>query len=155
MDFGKKLAIWGHFSQNKWISHFHMGYTIKIQEKNCSIFFWPQNCHICMDFQKVGQFWYWQSLANWNSSSDFKKPAIRGDFRRVLQKKHGRFFVFLRKSLKIAQNRLKSHQMRRWIWIGLTLPISKLSKILKFHAQMAIWQLFEKWTVFFSMHFKA
>ena len=54
------------------------------------------------------------------------------------------------KSPKITQNRLKSHQIRRWIWISLTLPISKLSKILKFHAQMAIWQLFEKWTVFFQ-----
>ena len=46
---------------------------IKIQEKNCSIFFWPQNCHICIEFQKVVQFWYWQSLTNPNSLSEFRR----------------------------------------------------------------------------------
>ena len=56
---------------------------------------------------------------------------------------------FLQNPPKIAPNRRFSNIWRR-IRICLTLPISKLSKILKFHAQMAIWQLFEKWTVFFQ-----
>ena len=46
---------------------------IKIQEKNCSIFFWPQNRQILIKIQKVGEFWYWQSLANQNSSSEFRR----------------------------------------------------------------------------------
>ena len=46
---------------------------IKIQEKNCSIFFWPLNPQILIKIQKVGEFWYWQSLANQNSSSEFRR----------------------------------------------------------------------------------
>ena len=55
------------------LAYFHLGYTIKIQEKNCLIFFLPQNRQILIKIQKVGEFWYWQSLANQNSSSEFRR----------------------------------------------------------------------------------
>ena len=38
------------------LAYFHLGYTIKIQEKNCSIFFLPQNAQILIKIQKVGEF---------------------------------------------------------------------------------------------------
>ena len=60
------------------------------------MFFWPQNRHLCIDFQKVGQFWYRQSLANLNSSSEFMRfSAIFGNFGRFLRncRKSGPFFL--------------------------------------------------------------
>ena len=88
--------------------YFHLGYTIKILEKTCSIFNSPLNRQKCINLQKIGNFLYWQSQVNLSLSSDFLRLlAIFGDF---CKKKRKSAKFLLRKSLQITFNR------RFWIF---------------------------------------
>ena len=100
MDFGQKLAIWGHFSQNKWLSHFHMGYTHKNTGKKLFNFLLATELPFMHPFSKS-----WSVLISAKSGQfEFvvRFYAILGDFGRFIQKIDHVFFA------KPALNRPKS-----------------------------------------------
>ena len=93
-------------------------------------------------------------------ASNFKKSgqfefvvefyAILGDFGRFSQKNEKSVMFFLQNPPKIAQNCwfcLRSWRIRK----GKNLRILKMVKILNFEVYLAIWQLFEKWTIFLML----